>query len=169
MTPWPQTYDPLGNVLLSTLAAALPVIALLGTIAFLKVRIHFAALIGLALAAAIAIGIYRMPPDMTGAAALYGMAFGLFPIGWMLLNIIFLYQLTVKRGLFAILRDSLAGIAPDPRIQVILIAFAFGAFLEGMAGFCAPAALSAPFLTQPGLCPLLRLRLPPLSHHPHCC
>jgi lactate permease len=154
MQPWSQNYNPLGNALLSTLIASAPVIILLGSIAVLKMRIHIAALIGLAAAFAIAIGIYRMPLDAATAAALNGAAFGLFPIGWLLLNVIFLYQLTVKRGHFEILRDSLAGIAPDPRIQVILIAFAFGAFLEGMSGFGAPVAITAAILIQLGFRPL---------------
>ena len=154
MNPWPQNYDPLGNPWLSTLIAALPVVVLLGSIALLKVRIHIAALTGLAVAFILATAVYRMPWDMACAASLYGAAFGLFPIGWMLLNIIFLYQLTVKRGLFDVLRDSLAGIAPDPRLQVILIAFAFGAFLEGMAGFGAPVAITAAILIQLGFRPL---------------
>ena len=154
MQPWSQNYNPLGNALLSTLVASAPVIILLGSIAVLKMRIHIAALIGLVAAFAIATGIYKMPLDAAGAAALLGAGFGLFPIGWLLLNVIFLYQLTVKRGHFEILRDSLAGIAPDPRIQVILIAFAFGAFLEGMSGFGAPVAITAAILIQLGFRPL---------------
>jgi lactate permease len=154
MHPWSQNYDPLGNPLLSTLIASAPVIILLGSIALLKIRIHIAALIGLAAAFAIATGVYRMPLDAAGAASLFGAAFGLFPIGWLLLNVICLYQLTVKRGHFEILRDSLAGIAPDPRIQVILIAFAFGAFLEGMSGFGAPVAITVAILIQLGFRPL---------------
>jgi len=154
MSPWPQNYDPIGSPLLSTLAAAVPLVVLLGSIALLKVRIHIAAFMGLAIAFIIATGIFKMPVDAAGAASLYGAGFGLFPIGWMLLNIIFLYQLTVKRGLFDVLRDSLAGIAPDPRLQVILIAFSFGAFLEGMAGFGAPVAITAAILIQLGFRPL---------------
>jgi lactate permease len=154
MHPWSQNYNPLGNALLSTLIASAPVIILLGSIAILKMRIHIAALIGLVAAFVIATGIYRMPLDAAGAASLFGAAFGLFPIGWLLLNVIFLYQLTVKRGHFEVLRDSLAGIAPDPRIQVILIAFAFGAFLEGMSGFGAPVAITAAILIQLGFRPL---------------
>jgi len=151
---WVQSYDPLHNQWLSTLAAALPVFVLLGSIAWLKVRIHFAALAGLALALVIAVGIYRMPADVAAAASCYGIAFGLFPIGWIILNVIFLYELTVRRGLFGVLRDSLAQVAPDPRIQVILIAFCFGALIEGMAGFGAPVAVTAAILIQLGFKPL---------------
>jgi lactate permease len=151
---WSQNYDPLTNTFLSTLVAALPVVVLLGSIALLRIRIHFAALAGLAVALAVAVGIYRMPADVAAASAAYGAAFGLFPIGWIILNVIFLYQLTVKRGLFGALRDSLARVAPDPRIQVILIAFSFGAFIEGMAGFGTPVAITGAILIQLGFKPL---------------
>jgi len=102
----------------------------------------------------IALWVYGMPVRAAAAAAIYGAAFGLFPIGWLILNIIFLYQLTVKRGLFAALRDSLATLAPDPRVQVILIAFCFGAFLEGIAGFGTPVAITGAILIQLGFKPL---------------
>ena len=151
---WTQHYDPLGNAVLSTLVAAIPVVILLGSIAVLKIRIHFAALAGLAVALAIAVGVYRMPSVVAAATTAYGAAFGLFPIGWIILNVIFLYQLTVQRGLFEVLRDSLARVAPDPRIQVILIAFSFGAFIEGMAGFGTPVAITGAILIQLGFKPL---------------
>ncbi|MCB1126858.1 MAG: L-lactate permease, partial [Verrucomicrobiae bacterium] len=151
---WAQHYDPLGNALLSTLVAALPVVVLLTSIAFLRIRIHLAALMGLAVALGIAVFVYRMPVITAGATTLYGAAFGVFPIGWIILNIIFLYQLTVERGHFATLRDSLAKIAPDPRVQVILIAFSFGAFIEGMAGFGTPVAITGAILIQLGFKPL---------------
>jgi lactate permease len=154
MVTWPQNYDPLGNGTLSTLVAAIPVVVLLGMVAFLHIRIHIAALIGLIIALLIAIGIYKMPADAAAATTAYGAAFGLFPIGWIILNVIFLYQLTVQRGLFAVLRDSLSNIAPDARVQVILIAFSFGAFLEGMAGFGTPVAITAAILIQLGFKPL---------------
>ncbi len=149
---WPQNYDPLGSPVLSTIAAALPAIALLGCIA-LRLRAHFAALIGLLLALAIAVGLFHMPASAAGSSVLYGAAIGLFPIGWIILNIVFLYQLTVQRGHFEVLRESLSSIAPDARVQVILIAFAFGAFLEGMAGFGAPIAITAAILIQLGFKP----------------
>src|SRR5947199_7566560 len=104
MEHWLQNYDPLGNAFLSTLVAALPVVVLLGSIALLRIRIHFSALLGLGIALAIALFVYRMPAKMAAASAVFGAAFGLFPIGWLILNIIFLYQLTVKRGLFEVLR-----------------------------------------------------------------
>jgi lactate permease len=151
---WEQNYDPLHNVLLSTLVAALPVAVLLGTIAFLKIQIHFAALIGLAISLVVAVGVFHMPGQAAAATAVYGAGYGLFPIGWIILNLIFLYQLTVNKGLFAVLRGNLATLAPDPRIQVILIAFSFGAFFEGAAGFGTPVAVTAAILIQLGFKPL---------------
>lgn len=151
---WPQRYDPLHNVVLSTLLATLPVVVLLGSIAILRIRAHLSALIGLAVALIIALLVYQMPVTTAAATTVYGAAFGLFPIGWIILNVIFLYQLTVQRGLFAVLRESLATVAPDPRVQVILIAFSFGAFIEGMAGFGAPVAITAAILIQLGFKPL---------------
>src|SRR5580765_3020510 len=118
-TPWAQTYDPLNSAWLSTLVAALPVIVLLGSIALLKIRIHLAALLGLAFALGIALFVYRMPFSAAAATAVFGAAYGLFPIGWIILNLIFLYLLTVRSGLFEVLRGSLSRMAPDPRVQVI--------------------------------------------------
>ena len=151
---WAQHYNPLNNALLSTVVAALPVVVLLGSIAILRIRVHFSALLGLAVALAIALWVYGMPVTTAAATTAYGAAFGLFPIGWIILNVIFLYQLTVQRGLFAVLRDSLARVAPDPRIQLILIAFSFGAFIEGMAGFGTPVAITGAILIQLGFKPL---------------
>ena len=151
---WQQNYNPLGNLFLSTFQASLPIVVLLGSIALLKIRIHLAAILGLGFALAIAVGVYSMPVDTAVAATLYGGAFGLFPIGWIILNVIFLYELTVKRGHFEVLRDSLAEVAPDERVQLILIAFSFGAFLEGIAGFGTPVAITAAILIQLGFKPL---------------
>lgn len=151
---WPQNYDPLNNAFLSTLFAALPIVILLGFIAILKIRIHFAAICGLAAALFVAIFIYHMPARTAAATTVYGAAYGLFPIGWIILNLIFLYQLTVNKGLFAVIRQHLASIAPDPRVQVILIAFSFGAFFEGAAGFGTPVAITAAILMQLGFRPL---------------
>jgi lactate permease len=151
---WTQDYDPLGLPALSTMIAALPVVVLLGSIALLRLRIHLAALLGLGVALLVALLVYRMPPQTAVATTLFGAAYGLFPIGWIILNLIFLYQLTVKRGLFEVLRGSLGTLAPDPRIQVILIAFSFGAFFEGAAGFGTPVAVTAAILIQLGFKPL---------------
>lgn len=154
MTPWPQNYDPFNNPFLSTAIASIPIAILLGAIALFHIRIHLAAFLGLASALLIAVGVNKMPADVALATTAYGAAFGLFPIGWIILNVLFLYQLTVERGHFEILRASLARVAPDARIQLILIAFAFGAFLEGMAGFGTPVAITAAILIQLGFKPL---------------
>jgi len=152
--PWPQIYDPLGNAFLSTTLAAIPVVLLLSLMALFHVRIHLAAVVSLVVALLIAIVGYGMPLTAATATAIYGAGYGLFPIGWIILNLIFLYQLTVDRGLFAVLRTHLADVAPDPRIQVVLIAFCFGAFFEGAAGFGTPVAVTSAILIQ--------LRFPPL-------
>ncbi|HKS36551.1 MAG TPA: L-lactate permease, partial [Verrucomicrobiae bacterium] len=151
---WLQNYDPLGNAFLSTTVAAIPVVVLLGAIAFFHIRIHYSALLGLAVALTIALFVYKMPAKAALATIGYGAAYGLFPIGWIILNLIFLYQLTVKKGWFEILRNSLGSFAPDPRVQVILIAFSFGAFFEGAAGFGTPVAVTAAILIQLGFKPL---------------
>ncbi len=154
MEHWLQHYDPLGNAFFSTIVAALPVVVLLTAIAFFHLRIHLSALLGLAVALAVALFAYHMPLSAAAATTVYGALYGLFPIGWIILNLIFLYQLTVKRGLFEVLRNSLGSFAPDPRVQVILIAFSFGAFFEGAAGFGTPVAVTAAILIQLGFKPL---------------
>jgi lactate permease len=151
---WSQNYDPLQNAFLSTIVAALPVVVLLTAIAFFHLRIHLSALLGLAVALAVARFAYHMPLTAVAATTVYGALYGLFPIGWIILNLIFLYQLTVKKGLFEVLRNSLGAFAPDPRVQVILIAFSFGAFFEGAAGFGTPVAVTAAILIQLGFKPL---------------
>ncbi len=154
MPVWSQIYDPLGNIFASAFLAIIPALLLLVLIAVFNVRIHLAALIALVACLALAVGFYHMPVAYAAAGTAYGAAYGIFPIGWLVLNIIFVYQLTVQRGLFDIMRRSLARIAPDPRIQVVLIAFAFGSFLEGMSGFGAPVAITAAILIQLGFRPL---------------
>jgi lactate permease len=151
---WSQVYNPTGNAVLSTLLAAIPVIVLLGGLAFLRWSAHIAALAGLAAALIVAIFIYGMPAQMAGASALYGAFFGLLPIGWIVLNIIFLYQLTRDKGYFKILQDSIAGVTEDRRLQLLLIAFAFGAFFEGAAAFGTPVAVTGAILIGLGFSPL---------------
>ncbi len=151
---WTQVYNPLGSLFLSALVAAIPVIVLLGALAFFHVKAHVAALLGLCLALAISVGVYGMPLSMAGATAAYGAAFGLLPIGWIILNAIFIYDITVKTGKFEVVKDTIGGLAGDRRIQVLLIAFAFGAFIEGAAGFGTPVAISAAMLIGLGFKPL---------------
>ena len=152
---WDQRYQPVGNNLaLSALVAALPVIVLLGLLGLLRVRAHYAALAGLATALLVALLVYGMPVPTATAALINGALFGLFPIGWIVLTAMFVYDLTVKTGQFEVVKDSVAGMASDRRIQVLLIAFSFGAFLEGSAGFGTPVAICAAMLIGLGFRPL---------------
>ncbi|TDS85310.1 L-lactate permease [Comamonas sp. JUb58] len=151
---WQQIYNPVGNMVLSTLLAALPVVVMLVGLGFLHLKAHIAAGAGLVCALLIAIVVYGMPADMAGRAAVFGGLTGLLPIGWIVLNIIFLHQLTEQNGSFKILQDSIAGITEDRRIQLLLIAFAFGAFFEGAAGFGTPVAVTAAILIGLGFSPL---------------
>jgi lactate permease len=152
---WTQVYTPVAdNLLLSTLVAALPVVVLLGLLAAFHVRAHLAALAGLATALLIAVVVYGMPTKLAVMSAVYGAAFGLFPIGWIVLPAIFTYDITVHTGQFEVVKRTIAGLADDRRIQVLLIAFSFGAFIEGAAGFGTPVAISAAILIGLGFRPL---------------
>jgi lactate permease len=151
---WQQVYDPFGNAYLSTFVAALPIIVLLGSLAFFHVKAHWAAILGLIVALAVAIAAFGMPADMAGKTAIYGALFGLLPIGWIVLNVIFMYQLTNEVGLFDVLQKSITGITPDRRLQLLLVAFCFGAFFEGAAGFGTPVAVTAAILMGLGFAPL---------------
>jgi lactate permease len=151
---WQQAYDPLGNGLLSALVAGIPIIVLLGTLAFLKIRAHLAALFGLAAALLIAVGIFGMPAAKAGAVTVFGATYGLFPIGWIILNFIFLYSLVNDKGHFKVLQESLTSVTRDSRLQLLLIAFCFGAFFEGAAGFGTPVAVTAAILIGLGFSPL---------------
>ena len=156
---WSQNYAPLGSIGLSAFVAALPVVTLLALLAFWHVRAHFAALAGLSVAALIAMLIYRMPLQLTIASAAYGAAFGLFPIGWIILNALFIYGLSVETGQFDVLRDRVAGVSCDRRIQALLIAFSFGAFIEAAAGFGAPVAITGALMIGLGFRPLEAAKL----------
>src|SRR5438477_7412259 len=151
---WFQNYSPLGSATLSTLVAALPLVVLLGLLAARRVRAHFAALIALAIALAVAIGVIGMPAAMAAKAALLGAAYGFLPIGWIILNVIFLYHLAHERKLFEPLQARVVAITGDRRIQLLLIAFCFGAFFEGAAGFGTPVAVTGAILIGLGFPPL---------------
>ena len=151
---WSQVYDPLGNAWLSTLLASLPILVLLGSLAFFHVKAHWAAILGLLVALAVAIFVYGMPVEMAGKTAFLGGLFGLLPIGWIVLNVIFMYQLTTDTGLFEVLQKSITGITNDRRLQLLLVAFCFGAFFEGAAGFGTPVAVTAAIMMGLGFKPL---------------
>src|SRR6478609_9745826 len=151
---WNQIYDPFGNAWWSTGAAAIPIVVLLGAIAIIEMKAHWAAILGLAAALAVAIIGFGMPAKMAGLAAVYGAAFGLLPIGWLVLNIIFLYMLTNEKGEFEVLQRSISTISDDRRLQLLFIAFSLGAFFEGAAGFGTPVAVTAAMLIGLGFSPL---------------
>lgn len=151
---WQQVYDPMGSMVVSTLLAAIPVVVMLVALGFLHIKAHIAAGMGLVAAVGVAVFAYGMPLGMAGNAALLGGLTGLLPIGWIVLNIIFLHQLTEQNGSFKVLQDSIAGITQDRRLQLLLIAFAFGAFFEGAAGFGTPVAVTAAILIGLGFSPL---------------
>ena len=152
--PWPQGYDPFGHWWLSTLIATTPVVVLLGSLALLRIKAHYAALLGLATSILCAIFIFGMPASLAAKTAVLGAGYGLLPIGWIILNVIFMYQLTCDAGLFKVMQDSLTSVTQDRRLQLLLIAFSFGAFFEGAAGFGTPVAVTAAILIGLGFKPL---------------
>jgi len=151
---WQQIYNPFSNMVVSTILAAVPVVVMLVGLGFLHLKAHIAAAAGLVAALAIAILAYGMPAEMAGKAAFLGGLTGLLPIGWIVLNIIFLHQLAVANGSCKIQEDSIANITQDRRLQLLLIAFSYGAFFEGAAGFGTPVAVTAAILIGLGFSPL---------------
>jgi lactate permease len=151
---WAQVYDPTGHWWLSTMLAALPVVVLLGAMAVLRIKAHVAAVIGLLTALAVAVAVFHMPVRLALTTTAYGAGYGIFPICWIILPVIFLYQLTVETGRFRTLQQSLANITDDGRLQLLLIAFALGAFIEGAGGFGAPVAVCGAILISLGFRPI---------------
>jgi lactate permease len=151
---WNQVYNPFGNTILSTIAAALPVVTLLVLIASNKVKAHVAAIAALIVANLVAIFLFTMPAHMSLLATALGAVTGFFPIGWIVLNVIFLYRLTVAKGVFETLQTTIGGVTTDRRLQLLLIAFSFGAFFEGASGFGTPVAVTAAILIGLGFSPL---------------
>jgi lactate permease len=151
---WFQIYNPLHNIVLSALLAAVPVVVLLGALGVFHLKAHVAALLGLAASLTISIFEFGMPVQMSVMSAVYGAAYGLMPIGWIILNVMFLYQLTLEKGHFKVLQNSIANVTEDRRLQLLLIAFAFGAFFEGAAGFGTPVAVTGAILIGIGFSPL---------------
>src|SRR5512141_487758 len=146
METWQQVYDPLGNLWLSSLVAALPILFLFFALIVLRLKGHVASTITVVLALAVAVLFFNMPLPMALASAGYGFAFGLWPIAWIIVAAVFLYKITVKTGQFNIIRSSVISITEDQRLQMLMVAFCFGAFLEGAAGFGAPVAITAALL-----------------------
>src|SRR5712692_4494305 len=151
---WNQVYNPLGNAALSTLVAALPVVTLLVLIASGKVKAHVAALIALLVAILVAVILFTMPAGFAIRASILGAVIGFFPIGWIVLNVIFMYRLTVEKGAFETLQQTIGGVTTDRRLQLLLIAFSFGAFFEGASGFGTPVAVTGAILIGLGFSPL---------------
>src|SRR5437868_311564 len=151
---WNQVYDPFSNQTLSTIAAALPVVTLLVLIASNKVKAHLAAVIALVVANIVAIILFTMPASMSIRATILGAVTGFFPIGWIVLNVIFLYRLTVEKGVFETLQTTIGGVTTDRRLQLPLIPFCFGAFFEGASGFGTPVAVTGAVLIGLGFSPL---------------
>src|SRR6201991_2202146 len=151
---WNQIYNPMGNAALSTIAAAIPVVTLLVLIASGKVKAHIAAIIALIVTNIVTIFVFTMPADMSIRASLLGVVTGFFPIGWIVLNVIFLYRITVETGRFELLQRAIGSVTEDRRLQLLLIAFSFGAFFEGASGFGTPVAITGAILIGLGFSPL---------------
>src|ERR1700720_3145601 len=150
---WTQIYDPLGHWWLSTLLAALPIVVLLGLLAGLKVRPPLCAIAGAATAVLVAMIVFQMPALLAVSSFFYGAAFGLLKIVWIVIAAVFLYDISVETGQFEIMKHSVAAITPDRRLQLLLVAFCFGAFIEGCAGFGAPVAIAGAFMIGLGFKP----------------
>jgi lactate permease len=150
---WTQVYDPLGHWWLSTLVAALPMLVLFGLLAGLRVKPHWCAIAGASTAVAVAMIFFKMPPALAAMSFGYGVAYGILKIAWIVLAAVYLYDISVETGQFEIMKESVAGITADRRLQVLLVAFCFGAFIEGAAGFGAPVAIAGAFMIGLGFKP----------------
>jgi lactate permease len=150
---WPQIYDPLGNWILSTLVAAIPVLTLFFVLVVLKARVWVSAMCGMIAAVLLALLVFKMPAALVAGAAGHGFIFGMLRIAWVIIASIFLYNIAVQTGQFQVMKDSIAGLSSDKRLQLVLIAFCFGAFLEGTGGGGAPVAIAGAFLIGLGFQP----------------
>ena len=150
---WTQVYDPLHNWVFSTLVAALPILVLFGLLAGLRVKPHWCAIAGAATAVLVAVLVFGMPVSLAGMSFLYGVGFGVLKIAWIVLAAVYLYDISVFTGQFEIMKESVAGITADRRLQLLLVAFCFGAFVEGAAGFGAPVAIAGAFMIGLGFKP----------------
>src|SRR6266540_1092752 len=150
---WTQVYDPLHSWILSSLVAALPILVLFGLLAGLRVKPHWCAIAGAGTAVLVAVGVFGMPLPLAGMSFLYGVGFGVLKIAWIVLAAVYLYDISVFTGQFEIMKESVAGITADRRLQLLLVAFCFGAFIEGAAGFGAPVAIAGAFMIGLGFRP----------------
>src|SRR4051794_1613169 len=153
LVTWVQNYDPFGHWWLSTLLAALPILVLLGLLAGFRLKAHICAIAGAATAVLCAIFVFKMPAALATMSFFYGTGFGLLKIVWIVIAAVFLYDITVETGQFEIMKQSVAAITPDRRLQLLLVAFCFGAFIEGCAGFGAPVAIAGAFMIGLGFKP----------------
>lgn len=154
MQVWQQVYDPIGNIWLSSLIAALPILFFFFALIKLKLKGYVAATITVGIALLVALFFYQMPADRAFASVIYGFFYGLWPIAWIIIAAVFVYKISVKTGQFDIIRSSILSITPDQRLQMLIVGFCFGAFLEGAAGFGAPVAITAALLVGLGFNPL---------------
>src|SRR6266496_455351 len=157
---WTQVYDPLHSWILSTLVAALPILVLFGLLAGLRVKPHWCAIAGAGTAVLVAVGVFGMPLPLAGMSFLYGVGFGVLKIAWIVLAAVYLYDISVFTGQFEIMKESVAGITADRRLQLLLVAFCFGAFIEGAAGFGAPVAIAGAFMIGLGILPITGIIVP---------
>jgi lactate permease len=151
---WTQVYDPVGGAVVSALLAAIPLFSLFYMLAVRRAKGHYAALVAVALSFILAVAVWGMPFGTAVGALTYGVAFGLFPIIWIVVTAVWVYNMTVESGEFEFIKESLARLTDDRRLQAIFIAFAFGSFLEGTAGFGTPVAITAAMLAGLGFRPL---------------
>ena len=154
MNLWQQNYDPAGNIWLSSLIASLPILFFFFALIKLKLKGYLAATWTVAIALAVALLFYKIPVDRALASVVYGFFYGLWPIAWIIIAAVFVYKISVKTGQFDIIRSSILSITPDQRLQMLIVGFSFGAFLEGAAGFGAPVAITAALLVGLGFNPL---------------
>ncbi len=151
---WTQVYDPFGIWWLSTLVAALPIIVLFTLLAGFQIKPHLCAITAAVTAVLVATFVFKMPPVLAASSFAYGVAYGILKIAWIVLAAVYLYDISVEAGQFEIMKESIAGITPDRRLQVLLVAFCFGAFIEGAAGFGAPVAIAGAFMIGLGFRPV---------------
>ena len=166
---WVQDYTPIVNLGVTSLFAVMPIVAFFLGLTIFKLKGHIAGLLTLSIAILVAIFVYKMPVTMALAASGYGFLYGLWPIAWIIITAVFLYKIAVKTGQFDIIRASIISITEDQRLQLLLVGFAFGAFLEGAAGFGAPVAITAALLVGLGFKPLYAAGLCLIANTDYCC